>query len=356
MLKIKPPLEKLERVALARKKREGLRLDLNENPDGLPDDFIRQVFADIDGDYLSTYPYYGSLLDKIAAHNSVIPENICLAPGSDGVIKYIFESFISPGDKVLLTDPTFAMYSVYCDMFEATSVNVPYGADFTFSAEAFLEQIRPDIQLAVLVNPNNPTGIAISQNDIEAIAQRCRANNVLLIVDEAYFYYYEQTSAPLIRKYDNILVLRTFSKLCGLASLRLGYALGEPNLITYIAKVSQTFDVNGIAVAFTEKLLDNQQLMEEQITEINKGKAYLENRLSEAGLFFRMGLANFVLIKCPGRVDALMTSLAERGVLVSGGFKNQMLKDYLRVTIGHTATMEKFWRIFIELWKKENGA
>ena len=228
-------LKDIYRTSLGNKQRKNfLRLDLNENPDGLPEEFIKNIFSKIDAKYVSMYPEYGKLAENIAQHNKLNWQNICLSNGSDGAIKYIFDCYVSSGDKVLITDPTFAMYPIYCKMFNALCVNVSYlstSDGFLFPVENFLDEINRNIDMAVIVNPNNPTGIAICPSDMDKIIQKCFDANVLLIVDEAYFYFYNQTVIDKIKHFNNLIVLRTFSKLCGLANVRLGYAAACSEII-----------------------------------------------------------------------------------------------------------------------------
>jgi len=349
----KPHLQKVYRTPFLEKSRQSfLRLDMNENPDGLPDEFVREVLQCIDANSLSMYPEYTSLIAKIAEHNNVESENICISNGSDGAIKYIFDAYISTGDQVLLTAPTFAMYPVYCEMFDARPVFIPYRDDFSFPLNQFLEGICKDIRLAVLVNPNNPTGVTISRPNFVEIVSKCFDNNVLLIVDEAYFYYYDETFIQDIRAFNNLIVLRTFSKVCALAGARVGYAAANPAIVKNLNKVRPTYDVNGIAVLFAEKILDSIQLIEQEIKNARKGKTFLVNQLQKNGIECVAGEGNFVLIKCPGFIDKIIDGLRQENILVSGGFKQDFLKDYLRVTVGNIQTMREFWNSFYTLWKK----
>jgi len=348
----KPHLQKVYRTPFHEKSRQAfLRLDMNENPDSLPEEFVKEVLRRIDANSLSMYPEYTSLITKIADHNNIEPENICISNGSDGAIKYIFDAYISPGDQVLLTAPTFAMYPVYCEMFEAKPLFIPYRDDFSFPLNQFLERICEDIRLAVLVNPNNPTGVTISRPDFLEIISRCLDNDVLLIVDEAYFYYYDETFIQDIKTFSNLIILRTFSKVCALAGARIGYAAGNPGIVQNLNKVKPTYDVNGFAVLFAEKLLDAPELIAQEIKKSAQGKDFLVSQLQQNNVKFMAGEANFVLIKCPGCVRKLIEALRKEKVLVSGDFKQDFLKDYLRVTVGNIQTMRYFLDVFLVLWK-----
>jgi len=349
----KSHLNNLYRTPFLGKSRKGfLRLDMNENVDGLPQKFVQNVFLGIDSEYLATYPDYTSLTKKIAEHNRVTPENICLSNGSDGAIKCIFDSYISSGDKVVLTDPTFAMYPVYCEMFNAIPIMVPYHEDFSFPLDEFLSVIRPDSRIAVIVNPNNPTGTVIERIDLKKILNKCVDHDVLLIIDEAYFYYYDDTFIEEVKSYSNLVVLRTFSKLCALANARIGYAAACPEIIQNLYKVRPTYDVNGLAAYFAEKLLDEPGLIKQEIEKVNQGKKFLIDQLEKNRIEYKDGKANFLLIKCSGNVQEIIAGLYEENILVSGGFKQDFLKNYLRVSVGSIQSMRQFCDSFFTQWEK----
>jgi histidinol-phosphate aminotransferase len=257
---------------------------------------------------------------------------------------------VSSGDRILITYPTFAMYPVYTAMFNAEFVTVEYNQDMTFPTEKFLDRIYPGIKLAIVVNPNNPTGSVLTKGELIEIIKKAASNDVLVIVDEAYFHYYPETMIPYIKSYNNLAVLRTFSKLCGIAAARLGYVAASPYIIEGIKKVRPTFDVNAIAVLFAEKVLDSPQIIQDLIKDASEGKKYLVEKLREKNIVCKEGHANFVLVKCNGRVNEVMAGLKEKGILVGGEFKQEYLNDYIRVTIARKDYMDKFWEAFAAIW------
>jgi histidinol-phosphate aminotransferase len=353
MVKIKDHLEKLYRMSPEDKgSRAGcLRLDMNESVSGLPEDFARSVMGEVNTEFLAGYPEYSRLRSKIAAQDKLKPENICLSNGSDAAIKYIFDAYISPGDGVLLTDPTFAMYPVYCAMFNARPVTVEYNRDMTFPGESFTGKISSEIKMAVLVNPNNPTGALIGRDLLTHIIEKAAGERVLVIIDEAYFYFNGFSVIEKVNNYKNLIVLRTFSKFLGIASARLGYAAACCEIAEDLRKVKPTYDVNSLAVLLGEKILERPDIMQGMVADVKEGKDYLVRKLSAEGIEYRAGCANFVLIKCRNRAAEITEKLAERKILVGGGFKQDFLKDYIRITIGAEEIMEKFWDSFIKIWK-----
>lgn len=353
MPQIKPHIESLYR-SRANKRKGYLRLDMNEGVPGLPDNFLRRVITKVSADLVAMYPEYDSLTKKIAKYNQLNPENICLANGSDAAIKYIFDAYVSVRDRVLLTSPAFAMYPVYCEMFNARPIIIEYKEDLSFPFDDFISVISHKIKLAVIVNPNNPTGSVLKEEKLLKIIKKTANNDVLLIVDEAYFYFYPHSVIRYIRKYKNLIVLRTFSKLLGIASLRLGYAVACPAIIENLRKVKPTFDVNGLAALFAEEILDNSAIIKEMIKKTGEGKKYLIEKLGKEDIEYKMGYTNSVLIKCYNRVDEIIGRLKKKHILVSGNFKQDFLSDYIRISMGDKKNMQKFWRCFIDIWKNQN--
>ncbi len=353
MAEIKKHLKDLYRTKhICPSRKDFLHLDMNESVSGLPEGFVKKVLNNVDPGFLAMYPEYEIFQDLLASHNNIGPENICLSNGSDGAIKYIFGAYISKGDKVLLTDPTFAMHPVYSKMFDALVINISYNQDLSFSTNDFLDKISKDIKLAVIVNPNNPTVTAIAQDGLVAIIEKESKANTLVITDDAYFYFYPKSIIEKVKVYDNLIVLRTFSKLCGIASLRLGYAAACPDIIENLRKVRPTYDINGLAVLFAHKMLESPDIIKGLIKEVNDGKKYLVDILKKSKIAHKEGNANFVLIKCGKRVNEIIEKLSEKNILAQGGFNQDFMKQYIRVSGGARKDMERFWKVFIGIWEK----
>lgn len=349
MIAIKNHLRDINRVNLDTFERgEYLRLDKNE---GLIPPTKQVIQSVIENQTTTIYPEYGQLKNKLAKHVNLSYENICIGNGSDAIIKNIFETYINPGDGILLTDPTFAMYPIYCQMFQAKYLPlIKYNSLTSFPKKRFLEGLDGNIKMAVIINPNNPTGHAVDRAFlINAINKSC-SNDILMIVDEAYHYYYPETVVDLVSKYENLIVLRTFSKFFGLASLRVGYGIACPKIIENLRKVQLTFDLNGVAVDFVNRIVDDKEYIDRVSKEYNDGKKYILSKLEENRVEYHKTEANFVLIDCSKSVEKIKSELYKRKILVSAGFKQSILKKYIRVTIGSKKHMEHFWKEFIDIY------
>lgn len=346
-------LEGIERFNADKVRRAGyLCLNMNENIAALPSGFVKKVASKLSSDYISKYPETGELARRVAKLAGLNHGNIYLTNGSDSAIKYIFETFIKPGDKILLTDPTFAMYPVYSRMYRANPVFARYTGCRQFPAAEFLSMMKKGVRMAVIVNPNNPTGSVIGQKDLLKIAEKARRLNMLLVIDEAYHYFYGKSYIRLVKKYGNVVVLRTFSKLCGLAGCRLGYAAASPDIIHNLKKVQPTYDVNSISVIFANEFLKTNGLIKKLIGDYKTGKSYLLARLKAEGIKYIAGQANFALIDCGPSADNVARELLRKKVLIGSNFSQPYLKDFIRVTTSSVANMRKFWKIFIKAYHK----
>lgn len=322
-----------------------LRLDKNENAIGF-DRELTEIFKNqITPDFLATYPDIYSLYKKIASHLNCQEENIYIASGSDAIIKAVFEVFIEKGDKVALLHPTYAMYYVYGEMFQAEMLKINFEEDLSLDIEEVLNLIkREKPKLICLANPNAPTGTIILPDGIKKIIDVCSKNNTIVLLDEAYYPYYSYSAVSLISDYPNLVITRTFSKAFGLASCRLGFALGQPEIIEYLHRVRPMYETNAFAARFGEIILDNYHLVEKHLRDISAGKAYLEKELDNLGLPHFKSYANFILINVSSLEKAVQIKLKmkNRKILIAGGFKTAPLEKCIRVGIGSIEQMEHF--------------
>ena len=350
MVKINPVLEKLTRVFPEGGRGDFLRLDMNENPEGLPADFVAEIRAKITPAFLATYPEPDRLLAALAAYHHLPEDRFSLTDGSEMAIKHVFEVFALPGTQVVTVTPSFAMYEVYCEMFGVTHQGVPLGEDLAFPTEAFLGAIGQDTSLVVLLSPNNPAGGLLPRDEVERIIRKAAEHDAVVVIDEAYHYFCEVSYLELVERYDNVVVLRTFSKLFSLAGLRLGYAVSRPEIVDYLNRVRPTFETNSVALLFGEALLRRPDIIESLIQTEKEGRLYLMGALARAGYEPRHDHGgNFVLVKpkkCSREVEA---ALKERKILVKTYGNKHLLRDYIRISTGSRRVMEKFVAAFLDI-------
>lgn len=326
-----------------------LRLDKNEFVGQFPSYVYDNVINKLSSEHLQMYPEYGNLKEKIANYTFTTIDNIILGNGSDSVIKNIFETYITPRDNVLFTNPTFAMYPIYCNMFGAHPHVIEYTSLDSFPKKEFMSAIKNNkmLKMAVIVNPNNPTGHAVNKEFLIEVTEEAEEKNILMVIDEAYHYYYKDSVVDYVEHFDNLIVLRTFSKFFGIAGLRIGFALSHPSIVNNIKKVQLTYPVSSFAVAFAEELLDS-RIIQELYNKFIEGKTFIVDKLKNEGIPFHIGEGNFLLIHCD---NSIIDKLKKRKILVSGNYRQDILKGYIRVSIGHKENMKLFWNGFKDIYE-----
>lgn len=344
---VDPNIKNTERVFPMQGREDFLRLDMNENPEGLPADFVEEVKKEITPSFLSRYPEPERFRKKYAEYLGAAPEQIFVANGTDQVIRYALWTFGEKGKEVLTVTPSFEMYRINCMLLGLVHKAVPYEPDLTIDVTKILSAISEETRVVVLVNPNNPVGNVYSKEDFSAILKRASEVNAVVFVDEAYHYFCETTELPFALSEENVLVFRTFSKLFSIPALRLGAAIGNEKLIRYLKSGQLSFDVNAVALLFGERLLDRQDLIDRLIRAEREGKKWLADRLTEAGYEFIPCQGNYLLIKTKKNPKDTEKTLFTHKILVHT-YGNPALSDYLRVTTASVTAMKRFYEAFSE--------
>lgn len=325
------------------------RYDLNENPEGLPKSFVDSVLEEITPEFLSIYPEPDVFLNKYADFIGAKYENVLTTNGSDMGIRYLLETFGEPGKKVVTVAPSFEMYRVNCSLLGLVHVPVLYKDDLTMDVQDIVAAVDADTRIVVLLNPNNPMGNVYTEEELQQVIAKAREVGAIVIVDEAYHYFYDKTFLPYALNGDNVIILRTFSKLMSLAACRLGVIISNPELIHYVKNLRVTFEVNSIALLFAQRLLENPQIIEELIRTEKEGKAHTLRVLEERGYWCRDCIGNFIFVETKGDPLAVARRLKEEKQVLVHTFGNPLLSRYLRISIGSKAAMDVFLDAFLEV-------
>ncbi len=330
------------------------RFDMNENPKGLPYDFVEEVKKEITPEFLAIYPEPNRFLDKYAKFlgEGLRRENLTTTNGSDMAIRYILEVFGEEGKKVVTVSPSFEMYMVNCMILGLKHFPVSYEDDLTIDVNKIIKAIDDDTRVVVLLNPNNPMGNAYSEKDAERIIKKAAEHNAIVVVDEAYHYFYDKTFLKLALKYDNVLVLRTFSKLMSLAAIRLGVVISSPEIIKYINSAKLTFDTNAVALLFGEKILDRPALIEDLIRIEKEGKKYILDSLRAKDYWVKDCLGNFIFVKPKRDAERITKKLAKEKHVLVHDYKSGLLKDLIRVSVGSKDDMKIFLEALLDVDKE----
>lgn len=325
-----------------------LRLDKNENCAGWPVKVMDGMLAGMSRHFLTAYPEPYTLYEKIVKWHGITVDRLLVTAGSEMAIRYLFEAYLEPGNELLSLEPSFAMFEVYAQLCGATFVPVPFDRSFRVSSGDILDRVGRRTKIVAIANPNNPTGTVIHERDLVAIAKKAAKHNALVLVDEAYFHFYGRTMLNHVGVLDNLVVTRTFSKACGAASVRLGYAVGHPEVIKTIAKLQPIDHVSGFAVLVGRYLIEHDHLIHDYVRQVEKGKAHLLRELPKLGLTCIGGHGNFILIDLGSRKEEIAAKLKARGVLVGAALRLPAWSHHIRVTIGPPVLMRRFVRAMAE--------
>jgi histidinol-phosphate aminotransferase len=331
--------------------REGfIRLDFNENTVGCSPRVIKRIKS-ISSEFLSIYPNYVGLDKKVAKYFGVKPNELLVANGSDAALKLIFDCYVEEDQEAIILEPSFGMYQFLLGLNGAKIKKVQYNTDFSFPLEQLLNSISKKTRVIVLCNPNNPTGTAITKSEIMQILKK--AKNSLVLIDEAYASYSGGGNQKLIKKYNNLVITRTFSKEFGLAALRVGVILANKKIIEYLKRAYGPFEVNSIAKIALEAALDEDSLqyVDKYVAQIKKNKLVLERRLKNLGIKVYPSKGNFfvALFTNPKKVKE---KLLEKKILVRDYGKRPLMENCLRITVGTKKQNE----ILFQIIKKFVGA
>ncbi|MCB1209943.1 MAG: histidinol-phosphate transaminase, partial [Verrucomicrobiales bacterium] len=272
------------------------------------------------------------LRTAIAEKFGLARENVILGCGSNEVIEFIGHAFLKPGDNIITAEHAFLVYKLMAKVFGADTIEVP-DPGYVHDLDAMAAAITPQTKEIFIANPNNPTGTLVSQEQIDRFMAQVPPH-VVVVFDEAYYEFLDNPPDTLkyVREGRNVIVLRTFSKIQGLAGLRIGYGLGPPELIEVLQRTRQPFNTNAMAqAAALAGLLDqDHQDLTKRITD--EGRDYLQGQFAEMGLEYVPSYANFVLVKV-GDGNAVFKAMMQKGVIVRA-MAAYKLPEWIRISIG----------------------
>ena len=343
-------LQDLNRIFDQNSRKEYLRLDLNENPGGLPEDFIKETLSSVTPRIVAEYPETLEFTEDLADYLGTDITHLCLVNGSSEGIRFVMQAFTSPGGRIVGVTPSYAMFEVYSEMYGRVFEPVHYTEDLKMPVSNILEKLTEDVQLLILVNPNNPMGNTYSEEEFEQIFKKASENEITILIDEAYHYFYPKTFIKYALEKEHVFVTRTFSKLFSLAGLRLGYVAGWPEGIAIIQKLCTPHNVNAIAMMFAQKILRTPGFIDGLIDIHKKGRSFLEEDLTAHGYEYQGETGNFIFIKQKGDAAEIVRRMKEeKGILIKTYSGIGKFGTCLRVTTGAREYMEIFLKALYEL-------
>ncbi|MDD5644055.1 MAG: histidinol-phosphate transaminase [bacterium] len=334
------PIEEVKRELGLRKV---IKMASNENPLGPSPIALKAARRALEKAHL--YPESGSyyLRMKLAAYLNVKPENICMGNGSNELILLAIHSYASsPEDSIAYGFPSFVIYRIIAHSYGIRTIETGL-KNHRIDLEKLADSLTEHTKIVFLCNPNNPMGTMNRRDEVEAFVERV-PSKVLIVMDEAYYEYADKKTFPDLVKASterkNLIILRTFSKMYGLAGLRAGYAVGHKSIIETLNKARQPFNVNSVAQSAALAALDDRRHVQRTLEINEEGIDYIVSNLREIGLEFVPSSTNFILIKT-GDSKKFFDMLLEKGIIVRpmGAYG---LNEYIRVTVGLPAENRKF--------------
>ncbi len=317
-------------------------LSANENPGNVPEEVQLEIRKALKSFSFNRYPdpLANELRSLIAEANGLSRENVLLGNGGDELLFNLALCWGGPGRKFLNVPPTFSVYEANARLTGTEVVNIPRKENFDIDEEAVLARMAEgDIDFAVITSPNNPTGKMASETFLKKLLD---SSDALVMVDEAYFEFSRFSMRPYLDQYENLIILRTFSKAFSLAGVRMGYVLANPGVIREFLKVRQPYSVDSVSQAIATAVFKNRSLFVPGINQIIEQRGVLIEELNKLpGVTAYDSDSNYVLFRVNG-ADKVWEQLYGRGVLVRDFSHAQYLENCLRVTVGSPDENKEF--------------
>lgn len=320
-----------------------LRLDFNENTVGCSPRVIEALREGLSAAGLAVYPDYSRVKHTLAQFFQVSEEELLLTNGTDEAIQVLVNTYVDDGDEVVILRPSYAMYQFYSEVAGAKIVSVGYEAPgLGFPLEALLAAVTPKTQAILISNPNNPTGTATGLEQIQIILNR--APQAVVLIDEAYYEFCGTTALGLIERYPNLFVSRTFSKVYGMAAMRMGCLFSQAANVEYLHKAQSPYSVNMLAAMAAEAAVADTVYVADYVAEALASRRMLREGLDRLGIKYAPSSANFLLGYFGDRAIEVRDTLREHAILVRD--RSYEIPGGVRITTG---TREQTRRMLEEL-------
>jgi len=321
---------------------EVIKLASNENPFGCSEAAKQAIMNELANTSLYPDGAAVALTEALAGHLGVGKDQIIFGAGSDEVILMIARAFLVPGDETIMADETFPQYKHNVEIEGAKIIEVPL-KDGRHDLPAMLEKVTDKTKIVWICNPNNPTGTIVTKDELDAFMAKVPAH-VLVVLDEAYCEYIDDPAYPngieYVKRYPNVISLRTFSKIYGLASLRIGYGIGTPEIIRYINQVREPFNTTRYAQAAAKAALEDTAFIAECRRRNAEGLAYLKAEFDRLGLRYFEPYGNFVMFDTGIPSQKVFDALLRKGIISRARWTHY--PTHIRITVGSAEQNRKF--------------
>jgi len=323
-----------------------LRLDFNENTTGCSP-AVRRALAKLTTKQLAMYPEYQAPTRRMARYLSVRPEELLLTNGGDDALRVFFDTFVESRTGILICEPTFPMYRYYAEIYGARISVLRYGSEMEFPFEGVIAALRKKPRVLFIANPNNPTGTLLQKEELRRILKA--ATHTAVVMDEAYAEFSGFTAMPWIRKYPQLFVAKTFSKVAGLAALRLGAVVACEESLALVRRAMPPFPVNLAALVASEAALNDRVAMERYVNGVKRLRAWFAQELGKLGVKTYPSAGNFLLANFGPSGPALFHKLEKQGILLRERSKD-IGPGFVRITIGTQSEMQRLLKTIRNEW------
>jgi histidinol-phosphate aminotransferase len=318
-----------------------IRLDFNENTSGCSA-AARKALARLTAKQIATYPEYEVSTRKLARYFRVKPEELLLTNGGDDALRVFFDTFVEPRTYVLICEPTFPMYRYYAEIAGARVKVLRYGRNMEFPLADALAALRKKPRLFFLANPNNPTGTLVPSADVRRLLRA--ATHTVVILDEAYSEFSPESAVPWVRRYPHLFVTRTFSKAEGMAGLRLGAVIGQPDSLSFVRRAMPPYPVNLAALVAGVAAVEERETIVRYVRDVKHLRTWFARELKNRGVRVFPSSANFLLADFGEDGPAFFKTLARHNILVRER-SHDLGPGYARITIGTQTELKQLLQL-----------
>lgn len=324
-----------------------LRLDFNENTVGCSSKVLAYLKEHLDRETLAVYPEYSATRAALARFFEIEEPQLVMTNGTDEAIQVLVNTYVDDGDDVLVLHPSYAMYRFYSEVAGAAVRELSYREeDLAFPLEELLEAIRPETKAILIANPNNPTGTGVEVDSLRRIMER--APRAAILIDEAYYEFSGVTAIDCIKQYPNVFISRTFSKVFGMAAMRVGCILTRAENAAFLRKGQSPYSVNLLGAIAVRAAIEDTQYVMTYVAEVILARDLVYDGLSRLDIPFYRSMANFVLFRAGDRAIEIRDKLRERGILVRD--RSYEIPGCVRVTIGRQDQARRFLEELERIW------
>jgi histidinol-phosphate aminotransferase len=324
-----------------------IRLDFNENTSGCSPAVLRAL-RKLTTKELAMYPEYAAQTKRIARYFGVPAKELLLTNGGDDALRVFFDTYVDAGSSIVICEPTFPMYRYYAEIYGARIVVMRYGSEMEFPVDDVVAALKKKPRVLFIANPNNPTGTLLQEKEMRQILDA--ATHTAVVIDEAYSEFAGFSVVPWIRKYPQLFVARTFSKVAGLASLRLGAAIACEESLAAVRRAMPPYPVNLAALVATEAAVADRKTLQRYVTNVKRLRAWLARELEQLGVKTYPSAGNFLLANFGPDGPPLFQKLERQGILLRDRSRD-MGPGFARITIGTETEMMLLVKSIHREWK-----